>query len=226
MNNSHTKVGWISEKITFWPPQTPVTLSPTPGACPGNRMKIPSDIFHIFHLWEDTKSLVKNLWNWLCNWHLMIFDLLAPPQGPRGSAKRWCRCTPQSCEHLTHQILLGFVQWFRRRYRYRRTDGRTEAIAISRWKQNGKGIRSRRWVRKIYNVPACQSTWSLSNPLMSECWFRCFRLFFQVWLYVTVVICLEALLWKNSHAALTCPNVNITSGKFPRQKKSRRLTSA
>ena len=31
-----------------------------------------------------------------------------------------CRCTPYSCEQLTHQIWLNFVQWFRR------TDGRTD----------------------------------------------------------------------------------------------------
>ena len=29
------------------------------------------------------KVWFKNLWNWLCNSDLMIFDLLAPPQGPR-----------------------------------------------------------------------------------------------------------------------------------------------
>ena len=32
---------------------------------------------------ENTQSLVKNLWNWLCYWNLMIFGLLTPPQGPR-----------------------------------------------------------------------------------------------------------------------------------------------
>ena len=54
----------------------------------------------------------------------MIFDLLAPPQGPRGGgAKKMCRCTPHSREQPTHQIWLDFVQQFRRRYRDRRTDG-------------------------------------------------------------------------------------------------------
>ena len=43
----------------------------------------------------------------------MTFDLLALPQGPRGRGKKKCRCTPHSCEQLTHQIWLDFVQWFR-----------------------------------------------------------------------------------------------------------------
>ena len=43
----------------------------------------------------------------------MTFDLLALPQGPRGRGKKKCHCTPHSCEQLTHQIWLDFVQWFR-----------------------------------------------------------------------------------------------------------------
>ena len=35
----------------------------------------------------------------------MIFDLLAPPKGPRGWAKK-CRCTPHSCKQHIHQIWL------------------------------------------------------------------------------------------------------------------------
>ena len=31
----------------------------------------------------------KNLWNWLCNWNQMIFDLLTPPQGPRGRGQNF-----------------------------------------------------------------------------------------------------------------------------------------
>ena len=39
----------------------------------------------------------------------MIFDLLAPPQGPRGPGpKQWCRCMWHSCKYLTHQIWLNF----------------------------------------------------------------------------------------------------------------------
>ena len=43
----------------------------------------------------------------------MTFDLLALSQSPRGRGKKKCRCTPHSCEQLTHQIWLDFVQWFR-----------------------------------------------------------------------------------------------------------------
>ena len=76
----------------------------------------------------------------------MIFDLLAPPQGPRGRGqKKMCRCTPHSCEQHTHTKfgwissngLGGDSVTDRRtdgrtdRRTDRRTDGRTEAIAIS-----------------------------------------------------------------------------------------------
>ena len=55
VSNSHTNSGWISEKKMFWPPQYP---QPPLGHDPGGRMKIPFDMFYIFHLWEDTQSLV------------------------------------------------------------------------------------------------------------------------------------------------------------------------
>ena len=41
-----------------------------------NRMKTLFNMFCIFYLWEHSKSLVKNLWNWHGNRNLMIFDLL------------------------------------------------------------------------------------------------------------------------------------------------------
>ena len=70
-------------------------------------------MFHIFQLWEDTQSLVKNLWNWLCDWDLMIFDLLAPPQGPRGwGPKKLCCCMSHWCKLITHQIWLNFGKQF------------------------------------------------------------------------------------------------------------------
>ena len=50
----------------------------------------------------------KNLLSWLCNSDIMIFDLLATPQGPRGwGTKKWCRCMCHSCKQLTHQIWLN-----------------------------------------------------------------------------------------------------------------------
>ena len=59
VSSPHIKSGWISEKKN-WPP-TPyytVPLGPTPGHDPGGQMKIPYDMLYIFHLWEDTQSLV------------------------------------------------------------------------------------------------------------------------------------------------------------------------
>ena len=56
---SHTKSGRISEKKFFGPLNPPmVPPSLTPGAWPGNEMIILSDMFYIFHLWEDAQSLV------------------------------------------------------------------------------------------------------------------------------------------------------------------------
>ena len=43
----------------------------------------------------------------------MIFDLLAPPQGPRGwGSKKLCRCMCHWCKLLTHQIWLNFGSIF------------------------------------------------------------------------------------------------------------------
>ena len=52
VSNSHTKSGWISEKKNFWPLNPPRFPQVRPlGHYPGDRMKIPSDMFYIFHLW-------------------------------------------------------------------------------------------------------------------------------------------------------------------------------
>ena len=77
-------------------------------------------ICFISFIWEKThKVWFKNLWNWLCNWNLMIFNNIwpfGPSQGPQGAGpKKMCRCTPLPCEQLTHQIWLNFLQRFRRR---------------------------------------------------------------------------------------------------------------
>ena len=58
VSNSHTKSGWISEKNLFDPLGTPVPQVPPLRHDPGDRMKISSDIFCIFHLWEHTQGLV------------------------------------------------------------------------------------------------------------------------------------------------------------------------
>ena len=57
---SHTKSGWISKrkkKLTL-PPHTRYPQVPPLAHDPGGQMKIQSDMFYIFHLWEDTQSLV------------------------------------------------------------------------------------------------------------------------------------------------------------------------
>ena len=47
----------LTRKLNFWPPAPP---SPKPWGMhdPGDGMKISSYMFYIFHLWEDTQSLV------------------------------------------------------------------------------------------------------------------------------------------------------------------------
>ena len=92
VSNSHTKSGWISEKKFFNPPPTPHgTPKSHPGLDPGIRMKMKCYISLICE--KIHKVWFKSFWNWLCNSDLMIFDLLAPPQGPRGRGpKKLCRC--------------------------------------------------------------------------------------------------------------------------------------
>ena len=111
------------------PPPT-VPQVPPLGHDPGGQMKIPSDRLYIFRVWEDTQSLVSNIWNLLCNWNLMIFDHLTPPQGPRGGAKKCAVARPIHVSNSHTKVGWissngwgGDIAW--------RTDGRTEAIAIS-----------------------------------------------------------------------------------------------
>ena len=57
VKNSHIKFGWISEKN--WPQTPAVSPKVQPlGHDPSDQMKILSNMFYIFHLWEDTRSLV------------------------------------------------------------------------------------------------------------------------------------------------------------------------
>ena len=109
VSNSHTKSGWISGK-NFFPP-----LGMTQAAKWKSCL-----ICYISFICEKThKVWLKNLWNWLCNWNLMIFNGIwpfGPSPGPQGAGqKKMCCCTPHSCEQLTHQIWLDFLKWFRRR---------------------------------------------------------------------------------------------------------------
>ena len=71
--------------------------------------KSPLICFISFNCEKTHKVWLKNLWNWLCDRDLMIFDLLAPPQGPRGwGSKKLCCCMCHWCKLLTHQIWLNF----------------------------------------------------------------------------------------------------------------------
>ena len=55
-------------KIHFWPP------SPTPGAW--SRWQNANPVLYVTCPITPTKFSIKNLWDWLCIWNLMIFDLL------------------------------------------------------------------------------------------------------------------------------------------------------
>ena len=56
---------------------TPSTPKSTPGAWP--RQQNENSIQYVFYLL--LVRIHKYLWNWLCSWNLMIFDLWTSPQG-------------------------------------------------------------------------------------------------------------------------------------------------
>ena len=81
------------QKKKNWPPNPPLyTLVQPLGHDTGDLMKISSDMFYIFHLWEDTPSLVLKIFEIdsviEIYWYLIIFDLLTPPQGHRGRRQK------------------------------------------------------------------------------------------------------------------------------------------
>ena len=98
----------------FDPPAPHGTPKSHPWAWPRRQNENP--VWYVLYLSfvrRYTKFGFKNLWNWLCNSDLMIFDLLAPPQGPRARGpKKWRRCVCHSCKKLTHQIWLNFGKNF------------------------------------------------------------------------------------------------------------------
>ena len=112
VSNSHTKSGWISKKNFFDPPAPPPHSTPKshPRAMTqAAEWKSHLICFISFICEKIHKVWFKNLWNWPFNSDLMIFDLLAPPQGPRGwGPQKWHRCICLSCKKLTHQIWLNF----------------------------------------------------------------------------------------------------------------------
>ena len=114
VSNSNTKSGWIAEKNFFWPPSPPRYAQVPPlGMTQAAKWKSRLICFISFICEKIYKVWFKNLWNWLCNSDLMIFDLLAPPQGPRARGpKKWRRCVCHLCKKLTHQIWLNFGKNF------------------------------------------------------------------------------------------------------------------
>ena len=103
-------------KINFF------TLPPTPKSHPWGVTQAAKwksrPICLISFMCEKThKVWLKNLWNWLCNWNLMILNYIWPfgPSPGGWGQNKMCRCPPHSCEQLTYQIWLDFVQLFRRR---------------------------------------------------------------------------------------------------------------
>ena len=89
---SHTNFGWISEfQKKNWPPNPHNTPKSQPwGMTEAVEWKSHLICF-ISSICEKThKVWFENLWNWLSNWDLIIFDLLDPPQGPRGGDPKNC----------------------------------------------------------------------------------------------------------------------------------------
>ena len=120
------------------------------------------------------KVCFKNLWNWLCNWNLMIFNYIwpfGPSPGPQGvGQKKECRWTPHSCEQLTHQIWLDFSNGLGDRVTDRQTDRQTEKrmdgsdcnIPIPFWNKRGDNYT---WLWGF-----CVSFWVMSTTQAQLLW--------------------------------------------------------
>ena len=93
----------------------------------------------------------------------MIFDLWPLPRAPGGGAKKMCRCKPRSCEQLTHQIWLDFVQWFRRRLRDGRTDGGDFNIPDAFLKKRGDNESGMHLRYAILHYPGSKKEQSQTN---------------------------------------------------------------
>ena len=91
---SHTRSGWITEKNFF------LTTQPTPHGTPksdpwgmtqAREWKSRLICFISFICEKTHKVWFKNLWNWLCNWYLMIFNNIwpfGPSPGPQGAGPK------------------------------------------------------------------------------------------------------------------------------------------
>ena len=77
---SHTKSGWISEKNIFLTTRPPhgTPKSDLWGMTQATKWKSHLICFISFICEKTHKVWFKNLWNWLCNWNLMIFNHIWP----------------------------------------------------------------------------------------------------------------------------------------------------
>ena len=92
VSNSHTKSGWISEFFVLdhsTPDGTP--KSDPWGMNQATEWKSRLICFISFICEKAHKVWLKNLWNWLCNWILMIFNYIwpfGPYLGPQGAVPK------------------------------------------------------------------------------------------------------------------------------------------
>ena len=114
VNNSHTKFGWISEKIIMTPKS-----HVSPKSHPWVMIQVTEWKSRLiclkFFICDKTHIvLFKPIWNWLWNWNVMIFDLFAPPQGPRRRDQKivplhvpfmWVTHTPNLVEFRKNNFL-------------------------------------------------------------------------------------------------------------------------
>ena len=57
--------------------------TPNPNTCAWPRWQNENSVRYVLSfIHENTHTVTYKVWNWLCNWHLMIFHLLTP--GPQG----------------------------------------------------------------------------------------------------------------------------------------------
>ena len=64
--------------------------SPIPGAWPMWQNENPIWYVISFICEKTHKVWFENLWNWFCNWNLMIFDLFCPSPGPQVVGPKIC----------------------------------------------------------------------------------------------------------------------------------------
>ena len=94
-------------KFNFWPP-APLKSHPW-GITQATEWKSSLICFISFICEMTHRVWLKNLWNWLCNWNLIIFDLLVPPKGLRGQGPfMWVTHTPNCVEFQKNWIVDPF----------------------------------------------------------------------------------------------------------------------